>query len=249
MSCESVREKLTAYLDGELEGERGSAVRGHLRGCDACRQIAADEAALRDGLRSLPPLDPPASLWAGVQSRLAAEEVKDAERPAWGRALTWLRPRALHIGFATVALGAAIVLLVMKLQRDDEQQVAVKPPIQVPVPEIASNNPEPPRAGQCNTTPSDDKDVSAAIAAEPAAITACYAQTVSELIEVAKEARGEWPADRQRDFDIELEALQEKVVRATDERPRQQAYRKMIRYLQRAVVRDDVALANLGGQQ
>src|SRR5688572_12533357 len=102
MKCESVREKLTAYLDGELEGERGSAVRGHLRGCDACRQIAADEAALRDGLRALPPLDPPASLWAGVQARLAAEEVKDAERPAWGRALAWLRPRAPQLGFATV---------------------------------------------------------------------------------------------------------------------------------------------------
>ena len=35
MKCESVRVKLTAYLDGELEDERGSAVRGHLRGCDA----------------------------------------------------------------------------------------------------------------------------------------------------------------------------------------------------------------------
>src|SRR5678815_4584208 len=89
MSCESIREKLTAYLDGELEGERGSAVRGHLRGCEACRQIAADEAALRDGLRALPPLDPPPSLWAGVQARLAAAEAAEARRPRWRRAVSY----------------------------------------------------------------------------------------------------------------------------------------------------------------
>ena len=104
MKCDSVRAKLTAYLDGELEGERGSAVRGHLRSCDACRQVAADEAALRDGLRALPPVDPPPSLWAGVQQRLAAAEVADAERPAWRRALAWLSPRAPQIGLATAAL-------------------------------------------------------------------------------------------------------------------------------------------------
>jgi anti-sigma factor RsiW len=66
MKCSDARSQLTAYLDGELEGDRGSAVRGHLRGCGACRSAAAEEAALRDELRALPPLDPPASLWAGV---------------------------------------------------------------------------------------------------------------------------------------------------------------------------------------
>src|SRR6185312_11273287 len=81
MTCDKTREQLTAYLDGELEGDRGTAVRGHLRTCDACRAMASDEAALRDGLRSLPPVDPPASLWANVQARLAQEEVAESERP------------------------------------------------------------------------------------------------------------------------------------------------------------------------
>src|SRR5688572_16609012 len=108
MKCESIRTQLTAYLDGELEGERGSAVRGHLRGCDACRQAASDEAALRDGLRALPPLDPPASLWAGVQRQLAAAEVKDAERPAWRRVLARWALRAPQIGFGGAVIAAAI---------------------------------------------------------------------------------------------------------------------------------------------
>jgi hypothetical protein len=244
MKCESVREKLTAYLDGELEGERGSAVRGHLRSCDACRAIASDEAALRDGLRSLPPLDPPPSMWAGVQQRLAAEEIKDAERPAWGRALAWLRPHAPHFAFGGVAVGAAIVLIAMRMQRDDEP---TKP---APIVDVRPQKAAPERVDSpdCTLT-GDGGDVTQVLAAEPAKVTACYAQTARELLELAAEARGEWPADRQQDFDLQLASLEQRVVQATEERPRQNAYRKLIRYLQRAVVRDDVALANIGGVQ
>jgi anti-sigma factor RsiW len=243
MKCESVREKLTAYLDGELEGERGSAVRGHLRSCDACRAIAADEAALRDGLRALPPLDPPASLWAGVQQRLAAEEVKDAERPAWGRALSWLRPRLPQLALGSVALAAAIVLLAVRMQRDDEPTPSPSV-VHVPPPKIEAAR----QGGKC-ATGGEDGDVTQALAAERTNTTGCYAQEARELLELAAEARPEWPADRQRDFDLQLETLEKRVAAATDERPRQDAYRKLIRYLRRAVVRDDVALANVGGVQ
>ncbi len=242
MKCESVREKLTAYLDGELEGERGSAIRGHLRGCDACRAIASDEATLRDGLRSLPPLDPPASLWAGVQARLAAEEVRDAEKPAWRRALSWLKPRATHIGLAGAALAAAVVLIVMKVQRGDGSQPTVGPVVEVKSPVIGPEHQE-------RTPPApivdDTMDMTAALAAEHAQITDSYAQTTRELLAIAKDARTQWPADRQREFDAQLDRLQKKVALATDERPRRDAYRKLIRYLQGAVIRDDVALASI----
>src|ERR1700761_6631315 len=89
ITCDTIQPRLTAYLDGELADEDGSEVRGHLRECAACRQIARDEAALRDGLRQLAPVDPPASLWAGVQAQLAAAEVADAHTPWWRRA--WRR--------------------------------------------------------------------------------------------------------------------------------------------------------------
>ncbi|HET9620087.1 MAG TPA: anti-sigma factor, partial [Kofleriaceae bacterium] len=92
ITCETIQPRLTAYLDGELADDSGSEVRGHLRECAACRQVARDEAALRDGLRTLPPVDPPPSLWAGVQAQLAAAEVADAHRPPWRRALARLTP-------------------------------------------------------------------------------------------------------------------------------------------------------------
>jgi anti-sigma factor RsiW len=244
MKCESVREKLTAYLDGELEGERGSAVRGHLRGCEACRQIASDEAALRDGLRALPTLDPPPSLWAGVQARLAAAEVADSERPAWRRALGWLRSHAPQLGLASAALAAAAVLLVVRMQRDDDTQTrqGETGPIAMPVPEI-----KPSQQAQPAPPPTTaDADVTAALAAEPAQVTETYAQTARELIELAKEARVQWSDDRKRDFDGQLAALQKKIASAGEERPRRDAYRKLIRYLQHAVIDDDVALASTG---
>jgi hypothetical protein len=246
MKCESARAQLTAYLDGELEGERGSAVRGHLRGCDACRQAAADEAALRDGLRALPPLDPPASLWAGVQRQLAAAEVADAERPAWRRALSRLAPRAPQIGFASAAVAAAVILLVVRMQRDDERTPPSTPISLDPV-VIKPDRTEPAPPPAPPAVPTDDTDVTASLAAEPAQITDSYAQTVRELLEVASEARAQWPDDRKREFDAQVTSLQKKAALATDERPRRDAYRKLIRYLQRSAIDDDIALASTGG--
>ena len=109
MNCEDVRPQLTSYLDGELEDDRGSAVRGHLRECDSCRAASDDEAALRDGLRALPALDVPSTLWANVQRQLAEAEVADAHTPRWRRVMRrwaqWMTPRfALASGALAVCV-------------------------------------------------------------------------------------------------------------------------------------------------
>lgn len=247
MKCDDVRARLTGYLDGELEGDRGSAVRGHLRGCEACRQAALDEAALRDGLRALPPIDPPPSLWAGVQARLAAAEVADAERPAWRRALARWAPQ-LRLGLAGVALAAAALLLVWHTRHRAAEpalpavasQTPVAPPAPAPAPPPPAPAPAPAPAG-----PADD--VSAELAAAPAAETASYAQAASELMKLADDARAHWSEDRRQAFDTRVAELRHQIAAAHDERPRQRAYRALIRYLQRAAIRDDVALADTGG--
>jgi len=251
MKCESVRAQLTAYLDGELEGDRGSAVRGHLRTCDGCRQVASDEAALRDGLRALPPLDPPASLWAGVQRQLAAAEMADAERPAWRRALSRWAKRAPQLGLAGAVLAAAIVLIVVRVQREDrgasEFPATGEPIASVTPPSIPAEPPAPvpPPAAQTRDAGANE-DVSAELAAAPARVTDDYAQTVRELLAIANEATADWPVEQKRELDARIAALQKKAALATDERPRQDAYRKLIRVLQHAAIDDDVALASVG---
>lgn len=248
MKCESVREQLTSYLDGELRDDRGSAVRGHLRGCEACRQAASDEAALRDGLRALPPLDPPGSLWAGVQAQLAAAEVEDAKRPAWRRALARWAPRAPQLGLAGLAIAAAALLLVMRMQRDEAPATTQAP---TPPARIATPNPPVVIAPDHSSTPPvvehDEGDVTADLAAEPARTTASYAADAREWLDRAKEAREDWPDERKHELDAQVAVLQKKIAVASSERARQDGYRKLTRYLQRAVIRDDVALASIGG--
>jgi len=245
MTCDEIRPRLTAYLDGDVEGERGTVVRGHLRTCEACRQIATDEAALRDGLRALPTLDPPSTLWAGVQARLADEEVAESERPAWRRALsrwsaaTWqMAPR-----FAAGGLVAATVIVLLwwrPWQHDQQVEPRQQVVIQVPSPVIVPQRQEPPPPA-----PSSNGDVTADLAAEPARITASYEAAASELVAEAATARATWAPDQQAAYDAQLGTLRAGVTAATDGRPRQQAWRALIRYVQRAMIRDEVLVAGV----
>jgi Putative zinc-finger len=242
MSCEQVRAQLTAYLDGEVEGDRGSAIRGHLRGCEACEQIARDEAALRDGLRALPPLDPPASLWDGVQRELAAAEVADARTPAWRRALVrfwrWA-PLTPRFGIAAAAIAGSIAILAWRAHgtapavepAHDELVATVAPPPRRPAPPPAMT----------------ELDVTADLASAPARVTASYAEAADELVKLALEQRLRWSEDHKQVFDTKLIDLRHAIDIAPDGRPRQKAYRALIRYLQHVTIRDEVALADTAG--
>ncbi|MDB4958750.1 MAG: superfamily protein [Myxococcales bacterium] len=243
MKCETTREQLTAYLDGELEGDRGSALRGHLRTCEACRKIAGEEAALRDGLRMLPPVDPPASLWAGVQARLATAEMADADKPAWRRTLgRWghqiIRPRygALALG---VAAAATILIWRSNQHALDPAPVAVDPgAVIAPVPRVVTPAPAP---------ASSDVDVTADLANEAAATSQDYAAAAAELMRAAHDARGQWSDDARQTFDARVVELRHKIETADEGQKRHKAYRALIRYLQRAAVRDEVAMTDVQG--
>jgi hypothetical protein len=236
VTCENIREQLTAYLEGELEGDRGTAVRGHLRTCEACRQVATDESALRDGLRSLPPLDPPPSLWAGVQAQLAAAEVRESQRPAWRRALSRWAPLAPRFGMVLGACAAATVLIVWHAHRHEEapaptlaQQTHVAPVPPAPAP--------PPPA-----VVAPAGDVSADLAAEPARISGDAAQAATALLATARGEIAAWPADRKQAFEARVSELQAAADAAADGRPKKRAYRDLIRYLQAAAIGEEVAL-------
>ncbi len=242
MNCDKVRVQLTAYLDGELADERGSAVRGHLRACAECRQASIDEAALRDGLRALPPVDPPASLWAGVQARLAQEEVADAERPTWRRVLARWTPRLPQIALGSAIVAAAVVLLVIRAQRNDSESEPAQPMVSAPTkidPVVIA-----PTHTQIAMA-DDTRDVSDVLEAAPAQVSEDHAAVVRELMPIAQEARARWTDEQRKEFDGRLAELQTKITDAKTERARQREYRALIRYLQRASIRDDVALASI----
>ncbi|HSN27473.1 MAG TPA: anti-sigma factor [Kofleriaceae bacterium] len=234
MNCDNVREQLTAYLDGELEGDRGTAVRGHLRTCDACRAMSADEAALRDGLRSLPPVDPPASLWASVQAQLAKEEVVESQRPAWKRAVSRWLPMAPRFALGMTAVAAAAVLLLV-WRSHHHPRAHEELPVAVTVPHETA--PVAPPAA-----PDATMDVTAEIAAAPAKTSDDLAQAAKGLLADARTESARWTEDQKRTFEAEVGELQAAVDGAAEGRARHKAYRAMIRYLQGAAIRDEVAL-------
>jgi hypothetical protein len=246
VTCEQIRAQLTAYLDGELEDERGSALRGHLRGCDACRQAAADEATLRDGLRALPALDPPPSLWAGVQARLAAAEVADAKRPAWRATLArWCSVSAIipRLPLAGAVIAAVVLLSVWRARHtSDDVASAPAPCAATPCAPTEPALRSAPAAAAAMRSPTAVRDVSEELAARSASQTRDYAEAADELARLAADASASWPDERRRAFDARVTELRAVVEHATDGAPRQRAYRSLIRFLQTAAVRNEVAV-------
>jgi anti-sigma factor RsiW len=240
-TCKTIQPRLTAYLDGELADDRGSVVRGHLRECAACRQIARDEAALRDGLRSLPPLDPPASLWTGVQAQLAAAEVADARAPRWRRLFARWTPSLPRLATGAMAAAAAIALLTWRAQRTDEAPVESA---------VADRSEEPARAlaprAEVSVSPADD--VTADLSADPVRTTETYGDAIEELMKLASEARATWTDERGAAFDQSVARLRSSIAAVEPGRARQRVQRDMIRYLQGEVIRGDIMLASGGSQ-
>ncbi|MEO8551561.1 MAG: zf-HC2 domain-containing protein [Kofleriaceae bacterium] len=245
MTCDDVRPQLTAYLDGELEDDRGSAVRGHLRGCEPCRTAADTEAALRDGLRALPSPDVPATLWARVQAELAQAEIADAAQARWRRVLArwspshWVTPR-----FA-IASGAVAVIVCVWAWRYTHRglpapQANLIDTVSHGVMQNPRETPPPPQAA-------NKDDVAAAIAALAADASDEYAAAATELVGLARTERATWPETQQKQFDAKLAELQHAITTADEGRARHRAYRTLIRYLERATTRDEVAFADTRG--
>ena len=250
MTCDKTRRRLTAYLDGDLDADGGTLVRVHLRGCAACRQAASDEAALRDELRALPSLDPPASLWAGVRAQLAVAEEVEANRPWWRRALARWAPQAPRLATGGLVAAVAVAAVWWRTNRAGEPGTDPAAPQVVvanPSPEIlpAGPAPEAPRAPACEIP--EAEDVTADLALDDARRSGCYAAAVRDLIEQAAEIRAGWTAAERAAFDARVAALREVVDRAEEGKPRHRAWRSMVRYVQNALVRDEVVALAGGG--
>lgn len=59
-------ERLSAFLDDELDEDAALAVTRHLTGCERCLDELNDLRACRAALRGLPALEPPAGVVAGA---------------------------------------------------------------------------------------------------------------------------------------------------------------------------------------
>jgi anti-sigma factor RsiW len=268
VTCRDVEALVTAYLDGELDAARSSALRGHLRVCEACRDRADDHARLRNALAELPPADPPAALWDGVMARLAEAEKVDARRSplallgksVWDR----IRPQL----WPALAIGCAAAIGVAYLARDRIGGARVDgvatPAITAPAVEVEEAAPPPPSPVPVEPA----MDIEASLAVELARIDDLYATSVDDLVDAIAEERAGWAPNRRRAYDAELARLRAAVAATppvdmassamTAGRPddpfdaadrisrlrdrRERAWQKLVGFLQRAALGETVAM-------
>lgn len=233
MRCQDVRRQLGAYLDGELGDHQASALRGHLRTCEACRADADAESKLVESLRELPAIDPPAAMWQAIRGQLAQQEIADAQASWHVRLWRRITPWAPHAGAGALATVAAVTLLWWT---------------RAPAP------PGSPRAGEpgviAPTAPAPGSqapavavvDVSAALAEEVALADQSYGKAVAELAEMIAEDRASWvPAYAQR-YDEQVQALQARVNAQAAGADKERAWQELMRFQQTALTRAELAM-------
>ncbi|HEY7583426.1 MAG TPA: zf-HC2 domain-containing protein [Acidimicrobiia bacterium] len=104
MSFGHPAEDLSAYLDGELDSLELVRVKGHISGCDHCREEVAGLMEVRARLRSLPMLDLPTT---EVRRRVA--RLRRKPKLVWGTAAAAVA--ALAVALASFAAPREVVAI------------------------------------------------------------------------------------------------------------------------------------------
>ena len=200
MKCADVDRLATAYVDGELDERRSSALRGHLRVCDACAARVEDEAAVRDAASVLPSrLDPPADMWSAIDARLAQEEIGDAERPRlvlwWQRVVDGARRHMVPVGMAGAAAAALVAVWVTRSSPSPSPSTTTSTSTLTSTSTSTSTAP-------CGAVTYEDQ-----VACEAAASDTRYQQAMRDLETAVAAERDAWsPAEAAR-FDADLAAI------------------------------------------
>ncbi len=256
MRCSLIHKLSSAYLDGELDDARSSAVRGHLRACESCAERVADEQAAARAAAELasasdPMLEPTASLWEKIGQRLAAEEIADSQvapvRLRARSALATIWPFRAHLAVA-VMLSVVVGALIVK-QRSGVVLVARRGVQDAPQPVFAATGAD--RAGESHFN---------VVASEIRRADERYMTTIARLRELAASEQDGWSAAAKQRFDdsvskFETEAatLHSALDAASDIEPRSrdglyQLYRSYIKFLESALF-DRVSQVDSGGSQ
>jgi anti-sigma factor RsiW len=233
VNCATCKERLSGYLDGELGDREASALRGHLRTCAECRTAAAEEAAVVDQLRQLPPIEAPPALWQAIRGQLAHEEIADARAPLHVRVWRSLLPWAPH-GLGALAVGAAAVGL-MWWQHASPPPRLVKEPVEARASVAAAKVP----------VAAAVVDVAAALSDERALADRSYRDAVVELDALIAEAQASWSPSFSKRYEERARVLRGRVEAEKAGRSRERAWQELLRFLQTSLTRAEVAMGGL----
>jgi anti-sigma factor (TIGR02949 family) len=105
--CEWTRDRLDAFVDGELAADERDAVRDHCASCDTCSRELEMAGRIRDELHAFPALDAPAGLVEAAE-RAAAAANHARVVPLRRRRVTEPVRRTAIIAAAVTLIGVAV---------------------------------------------------------------------------------------------------------------------------------------------
>jgi predicted anti-sigma-YlaC factor YlaD len=77
-ACASVRRRVEALVDGEVDARQAADLRAHIAACGMCRAHHAEASSLPARLAAIRTPEPPSGLLEGVLRRVRAERVEPA---------------------------------------------------------------------------------------------------------------------------------------------------------------------------
>jgi Putative zinc-finger len=162
-------DKLSDYLDGELEAADQTAVEAHLRDCSECIAVLNDLKRVVAGARGLDVRPPDRDLWPGVSARI--------DRVAPTRRVSFTLPQLAAAAAVLIAVSGA--LAVRLAERAEAPRTASQSPVTAPVPDDTPGTA--PDAGRIGATP---------LAERVSFADAQYDAAVADLEKAVKNGRG-----------------------------------------------------------
>jgi hypothetical protein len=198
MTCEQLDERLSDWLENELDPATRTRLERHVAACARCTALVADLALIRREAASLPELVPSRDLWPGIEARIQAPVISlEQPRVAHVSAGRGSARQAWWLGVAAAGLVAvtAGVTYYMTSQSVTDPVVAAISVAAPPVDTAAPVEVAPPPAALASTeerTPQrDERRVVSAPAPTNAAEQSEYARDVAQLRAIVSERRTE----------------------------------------------------------
>ena len=103
-----VTDRLSDFVDGELDARERAEVERHLAGCDDCRRVAQELRAVMTRAASLTDTAPAHDLWSGIAARIGDRRVVAFE-PRARRRFSFTLPQLAAAGIALMVLSGGLV--------------------------------------------------------------------------------------------------------------------------------------------
>ena len=124
MTCDEFTNRLSDYLDGDVDASTRIAIEAHAAACDECGALVADLRTLQVDASKLPELSPTRDLWAGIAARIETPvvELKNGGTGSGGTVEGWngrtqRRTNRLWIGLAAAGLIAVTATITHELTK------------------------------------------------------------------------------------------------------------------------------------